>query len=179
MAVWPLESKTIKIPQKNEPGSFWENRGDRFHCGIDLYSKAGENIYAIEKGTVVEIGIMTSPQMLDYWNVTWYLIMKNENGSYWKYGEMGKINVKTGDSISQGERIGVVGLVLKSDQINENSPLYIQKLKYNNTSMLHLELFMDNPITKHEKYLGGNWFSSQKPDQLLDPTIVLKQLVSK
>ncbi len=56
MKVWPLNKtvredtaseerdlkkaglKKVRVPQIGEAGSFWENRGDRYHCGVDLYA---------------------------------------------------------------------------------------------------------------------------------------------
>ncbi len=63
-----------------------------------------------------------------------------------------------------------VGLVLNSQKINEKSPEYIQKIKrYGNCSMLHFELYKSIPI-KSKFYIGGNWFSNKKPEELLNPT---------
>ena len=36
--------------------------------------------------------------------------------------------------------------------------------------MLHFELYSSIP-KKTKKYLGGNWLESQKPKNLLDPSI--------
>ena len=177
MSTWPLKNKQEKIPQKNQGGAFWEDRGDRHHCGIDLYSEAGKEVFAIETGTVVETGLMTSPEFIHYWNNTYFIIIQNNDGNYWKYGEMEELFVKTGDMVSEGQKVGEVGMVLDSEKINENSPYYIQKLKGKNPSMLHLELFSHDPIVRNEKYLGGNWFSEKKPLQLLDPTEVLGKIL--
>lgn len=177
MPVWPLKNKQKKLPEQNEAGVFWEDRGDRYHCGTDLYAPHGAEVFAIEKGRVVESDIMTSPEMIPYWNITYYVIVENEDGSFWKYGEMDKIFVKAGDIINEGELLGNVGLVLNSDKIDDTSPHYIQKLKYKNPSMLHLELFSDNPIRKDRNYLGGNWFNDQKPQHLLNPASILEKLL--
>ncbi|MBN2281774.1 MAG: M23 family metallopeptidase [Candidatus Marinimicrobia bacterium] len=170
MPSWPLKNKQKEIPTNNHPGSFWEDRGDRHHCGIDLYSDVESDVFAIEPGIVIETGLMTSPEWIHYWNHTYFVIIKNDHGNYWKYGELKEIYVKSGENISEGQKIGKVGLVLDSEKINETSPAYIQKLKGKNPSMLHLELYSYEPISRHEKYLGGNWFSDEMPDQLLDPT---------
>lgn len=170
MPTWPLKNRQPQLPSSTRAGSFWEDRQDRRHCGIDLYADQGADVMAIEPGEVVDTGIMTAPELIHYWNITHYIIVKNSDGTFWKYGEMEKIFVKTGDSIGEGQLIGRVGLVLNASRINENSPLYIQKLKDKNPSMLHLELFSDHPIGTHEKYLGGNWFDQERPKNLLDPT---------
>ena len=39
MKVWPIKNAIIKnIPEKPLKGSFWENRTDRFHIGVDIYA---------------------------------------------------------------------------------------------------------------------------------------------
>ncbi|MFP4548947.1 MAG: M23 family metallopeptidase [Fidelibacterota bacterium] len=169
MPRWPLKTRQSQLPTPKSAGSFWEDRKDRRHCGIDLYAEQGADVLAIEAGEVVDTGIMTAPEFIHYWNITHYVIVKNSDGTFWKYGEMEDIFVKKGEIISEGQLIGKVGLVLNTSKINESSPLYIQKLKHKNPSMLHLELFSDNPIGAHEKYLGGNWFEQARPKNLLDP----------
>ncbi|MDQ1252495.1 MAG: hypothetical protein QG646_1616 [Euryarchaeota archaeon] len=62
MKIWPLSmndsekveicKKTDRIPQKGEAGSFWENRGDRYHCGVDLYVPENTEVISIENGVV-------------------------------------------------------------------------------------------------------------------------------
>jgi len=177
MPIWPLKEKQNKLPTENEAGSFWEDRGDRHHCGIDLYSEVSNDVFAIESGKVIEVGLTTSPELIHYWNSTYFVIIQNTTGNYWKYGEMNEVSVRVGDEVNEGQKVGTVGLVLNSDEINETSPKYIQKLKGKNPSMLHLELFSNNPIARHEKYLGGNWFDDEKPGQLLDPTKVLDEIL--
>ncbi len=176
MPTWPLKTRQSTLPTTNTPGSFWEDRKDRRHCGIDLYAEQGADVMAIESGKVIATGIMTAPEFIHYWNVTHYVIIKNQDGTFWKYGEMEEIFVKKGELITEGQLLGQVGLVLNSSKINEDSPLYIQKLKHKNPSMLHLELFSSNPIAEHKKYLGGNWFEKQRPKNLLDPAIKLQKI---
>ena len=91
---------------------------------------------------------------------------------------MGVVKPKKGDKIKAGQLIGKVGLVLNSKKINKTSPDYIQKLKNKNPSMLHLELYSNNPIKSHDNYLGGNWFGDKKPNNLLDPTEYLKSILN-
>ncbi len=198
MKRWPLNSKTsekaypektilektnskkpqAKIPQKGEAGSFWEDRGDRYHCGVDLYIQENTEVLSIEEGIVVETGLMTSPEILPYWNTTYYTIIEHSQG-FCKYGELSGFAIRKGDSIESGQLIGYVGTVLNSEKINESCPYYIQKLKHKNPSMLHFELWENRPITTHKNYLGGNWFSEEKPENLMDPTRLLESLYLK
>ncbi|KKG12061.1 M23 family metallopeptidase [Methanosarcina sp. 2.H.A.1B.4] len=164
--------KTVpgRIPQNRDAGSFWEDRGDRYHCGVDLYAPENTEVLSIEEGVVSETDLMTSPEILPYWNPTYYVIIKNTSGTFCKYGELAECTVKKGDKAGSGQLIGRVGMVLNCAKINESSPSYIRKLKNKNPSMLHFELWKDKPITANRDYLGGNWFSEEKPENLIDPT---------
>lgn len=194
MRRWPLNpkipgettlEKTIleniipgRIPQKGEPGSFWEDRGDRYHCGVDLYAPENTEVVSVEGGTVVEAGLMTSPEILPYWNPTYYVIIEHDKGLFCKYGELAGFAVKKGDEVEAGCLVGYVAMVLNSDKIDSSCPLYIQKLKNKNSSMLHFEVWKDEAITTHSNYLGGNWFTEEKPENLKDPTGYLESLYS-
>lgn len=165
-----------KVPQKGEAGSFWEDRGDRYHCGIDLYAPENTKVVSVERGTVAEIGLMTSPEILPYWNLTYHVIIKQSGDLFCKYGELAGFTVKKGDKIKPGQLIGYVGMVLNSCEIDESCPLYIRKLKDKNPSMLHFELWKNQPITAHRNYLGGNWFARERPENLMDPTEYLERI---
>ena len=177
MKSWPVKNSYSKnIPEQGSAGSFWEDRRDRHHCGVDIYAKKGSEVVSIEDGIVVAVGISTSDEILPYWNKTFYIVIKNNSGFYCKYAELDDVIVKKGSLIKSGQLIGHVGLVLNSDKINEKSPEYIQKLKNKNPSMLHFELYSEKPIITHKNYLGGNWFNFNKPDNLLDPTAYLQSI---
>lgn len=164
------------FPDNNEPGSFWENRGDRFHCGIDIYYPFGSEVFSISSGKVIDIGVFTSEKLVCYWNKTYFVDVKICDNLFCRYAEMEKINVKRNDFLKPGDLIGLVGQVLNKDKVDKNSPKYIQKLaKLGNISMLHFELYKNNPIDINDSnYLGGNWFSKDKPECLLDPLVFLK-----
>ena len=170
MKCWPVaNSYSKKIPLKGNTGSFWEYRGDRFHSGIDIYAPEGSEVISVDEGKVIETGEFTSPKIIPYWNKTYYILIKNKNGFFCKYAELGKILVKTGERINAGQLIGQVGLVLDSEKISKDSPNYIKKIKQDgNMSMLHFELYKPKP-NQNKNYLGGNWFSDSKPKNLLNP----------
>ena len=178
MRTFPLNNKTETIIQENEEsGSFWEDRKDRHHCGIDLYAPEGEPVIAIEEGKVIDVGIMTSPEMIPYWNVTNYVIIRNQSGLFCKYGELGFSNVKEGDSVVSGQIIGHVGTVLNSEKIDENAPEYIQKLKDKNPSMLHFETMgSPNLLLKIMIISAGTGSGDDRPKKLLDPTEYLRSI---
>ncbi|HWQ47815.1 MAG TPA: M23 family metallopeptidase [Methanosarcina sp.] len=194
MKVWPLNTKVqentalekvdvenvglkrSQVPQKGEAGSFWENRGDRYHCGVDLYASENTKVVSIEGGIVAETDLMASPEILPYWNPTYYVIIKQNNGLFCKYGELAGFTVRKGGEIEPGSLIGHVGTVLNSEKIDDSCPLYIQKLKNKNPSMLHFEVWKNEPIFAHGNYLGGNWFAGEMPENLIDPTGYLERL---
>ena len=175
MKFWPVpESYSRELPEKGAPGSFWENREDRHHCGVDIYAPKGSRVRAVEAGEVIEVGRFTSPELLSYWNVTYYLLLQLQNGLVSKYAELGEVLVKAGQRVRAGQVIALVGSVLNPDKITEGSPPYIRCLRDNGKqSMLHFELYEKGP-TSSENYLGGNCFEEIKPDGLLDAASYLR-----
>ena len=171
MKYWPVPSCYSKeIPQYGSPGSFWENRKDRYHAGIDIYAPYNSKVLSVEDGEVNEIGVFTSPEMVPYWNKTFYIIIKSKSGFIVKYSELNDVNIMKNEKVKAGQIICHVGTVLNSEKIDKNSPIYIQKLMKNkNINMLHFELYKSLPLLNN-KYLGGNWFDKLKPENLIDPT---------
>jgi murein DD-endopeptidase MepM/ murein hydrolase activator NlpD len=83
---------------------------------------------------------------------------------------LGSVSVKQGQDVEAGQPLGTVGTVLEIDQINQQSPAYVQALKQTRiSSMLHLELHTAIPLDTPD-YLGGNFFLGQPPSTLLDPS---------
>lgn len=180
MRYWPVpDSYSKNVLADGAPGSFWENRGDRYHCGVDIYAPEGSKVLSVEDGKVIDVGIFTSPKTMPYWNTTYYILIQNKTGFICKYAELGDLTVYINKSVKIGQLIGHVGLVLNLDKINEKAPLYIQRLQKNkNESMLHFELY-SSPPRLNKNYLGGNWFTSKKPENLLDPTDYLRSTDKK
>ena len=177
--VWPVpESYTRVIPENGSPGTFWEDRGDRYHCGIDIYAPEGSDVIAVEAGMILEVGLFTSPQEAVHWNLTYYILIRHQNGFIAKYAELRSVSVKRGDRVEAGQVIGAVGSVLNSRKITSASPLYVRRLHRNgNGSMLHFELYKESYEVLHH-YQGGNIFGSSKPSRLVDPTVYLKDISS-
>jgi murein DD-endopeptidase MepM/ murein hydrolase activator NlpD len=175
---WPVpDSYSVILPEKETPGSFWKYRSDRHHCGIDVYAPVGSKVIAVESGKVIRSGIFTSPNLVPYWNTTYFVLLEHLSGFVSKYAEMGKIMVGDGEILESGQLIGFVGEVINLEKVTSESPPYIQELKKSgNKSMLHFELYQGYPID-NEEYLGGNIFNGSKPSNLLDPTEYLKDAV--
>jgi len=176
---WPIpNSHPRSLPTPGERGSFWEDRGDRRHAGIDLYAPPGTPVVAVEDGLVVEVQVFTSPEVRSYWNVTCSILIQNGTGQVCRYAELGEACVQTGQSVTAGQVIGTVGLVLNYDCINDAAPAYIRRLKHASSgSMLHFELHSRQPETG-STYLGGNYFLDRPPEGLLDPSPYLMEAIS-
>ncbi|MHB8055618.1 MAG: M23 family metallopeptidase [Candidatus Aminicenantales bacterium] len=175
MKIWPLKDSQKRAVPRSGPGSFWEDRSDRRHCGVDLYAPPGTVVLAMDEGVVTRVGIATSPRKNRYWNTTRYVVVRH-GSLFVKYAELGRVDVKAGEKLGPGKKIGEVGLVLDTSKIGSDSPLYIRQLGGRNPSMLHLEFFAEKPITSDRLYLGGNWFGEERPEGLLDPTPILSKL---
>jgi murein DD-endopeptidase MepM/ murein hydrolase activator NlpD len=100
-AVWPTESKYHNITTNFEPA---RNISDSsaYHNAIDIEANGGSNIYAVYPGTVVSAGWKDA-----YGNLI--IIQHADLGIYTFYAHCSQINVSTGQSVSQGDVIGLVG----------------------------------------------------------------------
>jgi murein DD-endopeptidase MepM/ murein hydrolase activator NlpD len=177
---WPLlNSLPRRLPQAGERGSFWEDRGDRHHAGIDLYAEPGTLVVAVDGGSVLAVTEFTSPERLPYWNRTVSVLVRHADGTVARYAEMSDACVSPGQSVRAGQTVGSVGVVLNLAEIGPNSPAYIQGLKgLGVAAMLHLELYR-RPPADDSHYLGGNFFRPTPPPDLLDPTPWLSELLSQ
>ena len=172
---WPVPAIPHRVPADGEPGSFREDRGDRTHCGVDLYAPHGSIVVAVEGGTVTGIGISTSPEILPYWNLTRFVTIASAEGRTWRYGELAAVLVREGERVSGGQVIGTVGQVLNCRRVSGSSPPYIRALcRRGATSMLHLEM-ADRIPPDSEMYRGGNWFGKRDGTfPFRDPGPILK-----
>lgn len=177
---WPVpNSQNYQLPLPGQAGSFWEDRGDRRHAGVDIYAPAGSEVVATEDGVVLDVSIFTSPERLPYWNTTYCVLLQNAEGMVFRYAEMGDVTVKQGDRVAAGQMLGHVGTVLDLNKIDHRSPAYIQRLKHSGSpSMLHFEIYRTPPNTQKE-YLGGNFFSTDKPGDLIDPLPYLQSTLDQ
>jgi len=171
---WPLLGCERVLPREGGPGSFWEDRGDRHHTGIDLYAPAGSRVVAIEDGAVISTGVFTSPEIVPYWNRTYHVTVAHASGVFCRYAELGDVAIGPGIFLPAGGLIGHVGQVLNLTLVGPEAPPYIRALKeQGHGSMLHLEAFASPPGPAPE-YRGGNWSSRERPAHLLDPGLLLR-----
>ncbi|MFP4527359.1 MAG: M23 family metallopeptidase [Candidatus Kapaibacterium sp.] len=174
----PVNNFSIKnLPGHERAGAFWENRGDRRHCGVDIYAPPGEPVFAVNDGVCIETGLFTSPELNPYWNQTYFVIIQTADGHFVKYAEMRDIYISAGERIRSGDRIGEVGRVINPDAVDKSAPEYIRRLAFEDqSSMLHLEVYSANDYIL-EDYLGGNYFGIRRPAALVDPIQYLSDLL--
>ena len=178
--LWPVpESYSKVVPGQGQPGSFWEDRQDRRHCGIDIYALHGAQVIAMESGSVLDTGVFTEKSIVHYWHKTYFVTIKSSNGLIYKYAELENLFSKKGEMVSSGDVIGRVGTVLNIAAVSEKDPPYIQALKRGcHNSMLHLEMYQNLPV-EYENYLGGNLFNEFKPPNLLNPIELFQQTLTE
>jgi murein DD-endopeptidase MepM/ murein hydrolase activator NlpD len=156
---YSYSSKT-EIPKSPHPGSFGYVRKNHIHEGVDLYANDGDNVYAIEDGTVTAI-IPFTGEIADspWWNNT-YSILINHKTCALNYGELiPSKDLKVGDTVNAGDIIGQIRTVLKKDK---GRPM----------SMLHIEMYKlgtQEPIKEWS-------LNTEKPEQLIDPTDLLIEI---
>ncbi len=73
----------------------------KFHSGIDLAADTGSNVYACKAGEVSSVGFNTT-----YGN---YIILLHNGSMTSVYAHLSKIDVKTGERVYGGYKIGEVG----------------------------------------------------------------------
>ena len=152
---FPLK-KCSGMPINHHPGAFGFHRKKNHHTGIDLYTNDGEEVFAVEDGTVVKVDYFTGPKVgHDWWEETWGVMIEGASGVV-NYGEVTP-HVKLGDKVSRQSLIGHVKRVLFQDKLRPDIPGH-------STSMLHLELY------KQGTRDFADWHDPQKNPDLIDPT---------
>lgn len=73
----------------------------RLHKGIDIGGNAGQSVVASASGTVIIAGVVSG-----YGN---FVEIKHGNGLTSAYAHLASFNVSEGESVVQGQKIGVVG----------------------------------------------------------------------
>jgi len=102
--IWP-EPKA-QISQRFGPSRFWFEPAygsyPHFHTGIDLVEPFGSPIYAADDGVVALVGRSSS----GYGN---YVVIAHSGGLDTLYGHLSTALVKVGQSVNQGQTIGLEG----------------------------------------------------------------------
>jgi murein DD-endopeptidase MepM/ murein hydrolase activator NlpD len=178
MKVWPVpDSYSKSLPKEGERGSFWENRGDRFHAGIDIFAPPGSDVLAIQNGKVIDIGVFTSSELTKYLNKSFYITVKSPQNLNIKYAEVDNITVRIGDFVNAGQKIAQVTEVLNEKFLSHSTPHYLRDMiEKGMVSMLHLESYIA-PIAEVRPYQFGNYLGKTKPYSVIDPTLFLNGTV--
>ena len=95
-----------------------------FHSGMDMSTPHGTPVYATANGTVHQASYSST----GYGNT---IIIRHQNGYYSLFAHLSAINVRKGQSVSRGQRIGAVG-----------------KTGRTTGSHLHYEIRMNNTLKK-------------------------------
>ena len=97
----PFKNKGIFPSDARYITSYYGWRWGSFHTGIDIAGPIGTNIYAYQSGTVTYAG----------WAGAYGYMVKVDHGdghSTW-YAHCSKMLVKTGETVSQGQKIALMG----------------------------------------------------------------------
>ena len=96
--IWPSDASTyVRSPYGPRPGV---GVGD-FHLGIDIAAGENTNVLASDGGTVISNSVDSS-----YGN---HLLIDHGNGTQTLYGHMNAVFFGVGDSVEQGQIIGLCG----------------------------------------------------------------------
>ena len=103
-------ASSIGIPLKNYKilEGFWGDRGNHYHAGVDMVCSSGATankpVYAALGGTVEIAGSYGG-----YGNAVMIRTKINGKKYYFVYGHLNGYNVKVGDSVNRGDKIGKAG----------------------------------------------------------------------
>ncbi len=177
MRVWPVpDSYQKSVPASGQPGSFWENRGDRHHAGVDIYAPAGSPVLALEDGVVQAIRPFTSTASQSYWHNTLEILIRTDAGVYHRYAELEQALTYQGEKVKAGTQIGLVGCVLNPQGVTGSTPGYVRYLiQTQKLSMLHFEMYTDIQ-SMDQSYSGGNYYLDSIPVGLFDPSQILESI---
>lgn len=147
------------IPVGNHPGAFGFQRKYDVHSGVDLYTRDGWQVRAMEDGVVRRIEVFTGPNDgSPWWNETFAVMI--EGASLINYGEIKPFDLKVGDRVQRGQHIANVVPVLPPEKYRPDIPGH-------RTSMLHIELYRHGVYETSKEWEHG---INKPPYGLIDPT---------
>jgi hypothetical protein len=149
------------VPVGEHPGAFGVTRRGHRHTGVDLYTKPGMAVHAVESGVVVGIEQFTGARDGSPWyEDTWCVLVEGRSGVVC-YGEVNDPGVFAwvGEKVRRGDRIGSVTPVLPKGRWRDYVPGHSR-------AMLHVELY-----DKGRDKASTSWLASEeKHPYLQDPT---------
>lgn len=85
-------------------------RGGKLHAGVDISGTGyGSPVYAAADGVVTDAENDCGKNNCSEWKSGTYVIIKHENGYHSSYLHLAGKNVKAGDVVKKGQRIGSIG----------------------------------------------------------------------
>ncbi|OEU95327.1 peptidase [Streptomyces abyssalis] len=102
-------SWTKPVDGKYELSAGFGKGGDRWsskHSGQDFAVPTGTPVKSVSSGTVVKAGPNGAGDGSSYGNA---IVIKHKNGTYSQYAHLSKLNVKAGQQVKTGEKIGLSG----------------------------------------------------------------------
>lgn len=100
---------TKPVDGKYELSAGFGKGGDRWsskHSGQDFAVPNGTPVKSVSSGTVVKAGPNGAGDGSSYGNA---IVVKHENGTYSQYAHLSKLNVKAGQQVDSGQKIGLSG----------------------------------------------------------------------
>ncbi|MFD0020172.1 M23 family metallopeptidase [Streptomyces sp. NPDC058382] len=93
----PVAGSYVSTGYKSS-GSLWSSGS---HSGVDFHAASGTSVVAVGAGTVVEAG----------WGGAYgnNIVLRMTDGTYTQYGHLSSIGVSVGQSVGQGQQIGLSG----------------------------------------------------------------------
>lgn len=160
------------IPVNSHPGAFGNSRKYNFHEGVDLYGREGEWVMAMLDGEVISNERFTGPSVGHPWwlETDAVTIYNHDTETYYVYGEL-KSDLKVGDRVKMGQKIGELVPVLPPEKIRTDIPQH-------SNVMLHLEKWNN----KYNPEIGWRAWTTRydRPEWLEDPTNdLIKALTNK
>jgi murein DD-endopeptidase MepM/ murein hydrolase activator NlpD len=154
MAIFPLR-KRPKESYHESPRAFGSlrNNGLRKHAGCDLYTKAGDEVLAVEDGVLIS-------DLYLFYDVVFAVEVKHPSGIF-RYGEISKLapGLKKGSEVKAGQVIAYVGKMVSVSQ----SMLHFEK--YAGTATGNLTVLGDRPFARRSDL--------ENPTSFLDSCVVL------
>lgn len=158
---WALKDKIPSIPNEGSVGDFAYRRSFYYHPGIDIYCDFGQEVQAMEAGTIVNIENFTGPDAnppSPWWNETYSIMIEGASGVL-GYCELKPLShIKLGLEVKEGDVIATIVPVLKKDKGNGTTMLHFEK--YEAGTREHVTWVLDTP----------------KPKELLNPRDFLEKL---
>lgn len=162
--IWPLKNLAPSIVGINSVGDFAYRRSFYYHPGIDIYCDYGQEVVAIEDGTVVNIETFTGPLATPpspWWNETFSIMVEGSSGVL-GYCELLPVDhLKVGVKVKKGDLLATITPVLKKD-------------KGNGTTMLHFEQY-EFGTREHVTWE----LDTEMPKELMNPRELLEKIAGK